>query len=1069
MKRLTALLDCQSYMSFGYGCSSPTRLVMRAAELGYTAIALVDRNGVYGAVEAQEAGRVHNVKVLVGATIELAYEDATYPLIFIAKNRQGYEILNRLLTAIHAADKPVATLPMLLGHADNLYCLTGGRQGFLSTLLARRQVKEAEALLAILKGAFDERLYVQLYYGAYTADNRRVRKLRDFARANRVAVVAAPEVRYSTPELFRLHDTLICARLGITIYEPHRQRPQNDAEALPDSNTWYRLPALPFPYPEAIENAATIAQHCNLELLAQRLTPPEAHIPEGISQAQHLKERLYGALVEKYQGDALVRARTRLEEELTTMHALGLEGFFLVAAEVTDFCASRGIVASGRGSAAASITCYLLGITGVDPLKHNLLFERFLHTGRASLPDVDIDIGSSRRDEVLAWVEERFGAETQAMVCNRITYRLPLAIQDVGRGLGIPKHLRDELTKALGRNYRGLRPHRAREAQAIFDEVLGAAPIKETLLTLLSQMERGFVRHIAPHSGGVVLSKYPLSHYSPLERSSGGIKLIQFDKDHSEALGIIKLDLLGLRMLGVFERCREEVVRTEKTWLTLTDLPNEPEVWQNIQKGDTMGLFQIESPAQVNITVDLKPQSFIDLAHQVALIRPGPIQSGTVHPYVRRKRGLEPINYMHPALEPILQKTYGVLLFQEDIMRVAVHVAGFTWAEAETFRKKVSSYEDDAQIKEERQRFIKGCVTKQGMHESEALEIFALCASFRGYGFAESHAWAFGQHAYTSAWLRYHYPTEYFAALLTEDPGMWPRSTIVQAARRKGVTFLKVDINKSALSYRTEINEDHSKSIRVPLTTIDGISETVAKEIVLERLEDGSFNSLEDFYNRVAIKKDTLMALVRAGTFDTLLERRKAEYLAANLLNTQKAGKRALFQTLEDIPDFETMPVPERVKWDFELKGFNEAGIHPTDLFRQELLSLGAQPMARLPLAGIVTTAGVVVAKQRPPTAKGFAFYTIEDGWHRAQIVITPAMWDRHAGMLRYVKLLFVKGNLVRRGEAWSIQAEQLVSIVPQEGADTSFSYSTSTKAQGSEQTAVVHGGSSPPLTRRDA
>ena len=373
-------------------------------------------------------------------------------------------------------------------------------------------------MLTTLKGAFPERLYVQLYYGGYPGDLVRARKLRDFARSQGAPVVSAPEVRYTTPDLHPLFDTLVCSRLGITVRDPHPLRPQNDCLAVPDPCAWAMLPQHPLPFPEGMENAQKIVETCDLELLAERLTPPATRIPAGVTLEQHLGERLYTALSEKYSGETFTVAKTRLEQELVTMKALGLSEFFLVAAEVTDFCRSRGIVASGRGSAAASVVCYLLGITGTDPVKHNLLFERFLHTGRTSLPDVDIDIGSSRRDEVLAWVEERFGASTEAMVCNKITYRLPLAVQDLGRGLGIPPVLRNTLSKKLGRDYRHLRPHKAREAIAVFDEVLKAAPVKEVLLSLLEHMERGFVRHIAPHDLGSAFAVRQQSHSVYRER-----------------------------------------------------------------------------------------------------------------------------------------------------------------------------------------------------------------------------------------------------------------------------------------------------------------------------------------------------------------------------------------------------------------------------------------------------------------------------------------------------------------------------------------------------------------------
>jgi error-prone DNA polymerase len=1027
--RLSALLDCYSYFSFGRGASSPSRLVERAAELGYSAIALVDDNGVYGAVEAQQAGKKHGVKVLVGATIQLKGDTNIYPLSLIAMNRDGYGVLCKLLTIVHADEEKVVTLPVLLAHTADLICVTGGRNGFLSRMLAERKITQAEALLKTLKGAFAERLYVQLYFGAYPHDLLRARKLRDFARAQGVPVVSAPEVRYATPNLHPLYDTLVCARLGITVQDPHRNRPQNDCLAVPDWSELSRLPQPPLPFPEGMENAEAIVKACNLELLAERLTPPAARLPAGVTLEQHLDERLYTALSERYSSDTFMVAKERLERELVTMKALGLSEFFLVAAEVTDFCKSRGIVASGRGSAAASVVCYLLGITGTDPVKHDLLFERFLHTGRTSLPDVDIDIGSSRRDEVLAWVEGRFGAATEAMVCNKITYRLPLAVQDLGRGLGIPPVMRNTLSKTLGRDYRHLRPHRAKDAISVFDSILKGAPVKEVLLRLLESMEKGFVRHISPHAGGVVLSRYPLAHYSPLERSTGGIRLLQFDKDDSESLGLIKLDLLGLRMLGVFERCREEVLRTEGRWLTLSDLPDDPTVWEGVRQGDTMGLFQIESPAQTRITVDVQPRSFLDLAHQVALVRPGPIQSGTVHPYVRRKKGLEKPSYLHPCLEPILEKSYGVLLFQEDVMRIAALVGGFTWTDAERFRKAVSSYEEEGEVEDEKRRFVAGARLKSGLDEATATRIFDMCASFRGYGFAESHAWAFGQHAYTSAWLRHHYSAEYFAALLTEDPGMWPRSTIVQEARRKGVGFSRVHINLSGLHYQVSRNDDGSKSVRVPLTSVLAVSEAVARRIVLERLARGPYSGVKDLYERLAINRDTLEALARAGAFDGLQERRDALFQIGALVHLQPPAQQPMFSALPETPPLPELTVREKVAWDYRLKGLNEWGVHPVDLMRQQLLALGATPMVRLPYHGHVTTAGVVVARQRPPTAKGFAFYVLEDGSLRVQVIISPDLWESERDLLREARVLIVSGRLEKRGRAWTIRADQLVDI----------------------------------------
>ena len=400
-------------------------------------------------------------------------------------------------------------------------------------------------------------------------------------------------------------------------------------------------------------------------------------MPEGKTAQDVLEERAWNAVGEKYPPEQHPAVRERLRSELATVRELEMAGFFLTACEVTDYCRSHGIVAAGRGSAAGSVLCYLLGITLSDPIRHNLLFERFLHTGRTSMPDVDIDIASSRRDQVLGWVEERWGAggAGEAMVANRITYRLKSAIQDLGRALGMPPEWRDRLSRSLGRDYGFLRPHRAREATPVFSEVLGDAPIREALLKLLSLMEPGFVRHHAPHSGGVVLSSQPLTQYSPLSRSSGGIRMLAFDKDEVESLGLIKLDLLGLRMLAALERAREEALRLTGQWVDYGHLPDDPAVWRRIGDGDTMGLFQIESPAQTQMSARLKASNMIELAHQIALVRPGPIQSGTVHPYVRRARGEEVVPRLGEPLDNILAPTFGTLMFQEQILRIAVHYA----------------------------------------------------------------------------------------------------------------------------------------------------------------------------------------------------------------------------------------------------------------------------------------------------------------------------------------------------------------------------------------------------------
>jgi error-prone DNA polymerase len=1042
---LEALLCAHSYYSLGAGTASPRTLVRRAAVLGYRYLALTDVLSVSGGVDLFEAAREHGVKALIGATVPVRIGDRAFPLVLLAQSRRGYARLNCLLTAAHEREEKDVPWPVLLAHSEDLALLTGDREGFPTGYLAERRIAELERLLRELAGAFPARLYLQLYHDRRHWDARRARVLRRLAHGLGLPVVAGPPARYAFPDDYRLYDALTCGRLGITVDQPHQARPRNaESYLLPPDEVAARLP-----FPEALQNANRLAQESQFELLPERLIPPRARgIPDGVTPERHLEERCYQALLRRYPGERLPAAREKLEEELATVRALGLAEFFLVAAEVTDYCRAHGILAAGRGSAAASILCYLLGVTAADPLEHDLLFERFLHTGKAAMPDVDIDISSSRREEVLAWVEERFGAATEAMVCNKIRYRLPLALQDLGRALGVPPELRNRLTSALGRDFRGLRPPLVDEAEVAFTEVLADAPAGEALRSLLRNMEASFVRHLAPHSGGVVLSRDPLSHYSPLERSSGGIKIIQLDKDDAEAMGLIKLDLLGLRMLSALERAREEIFRLEGEWLDLAGLPDDERVWDLICAGETMGLFQVESPSQMHTSRVMKSRNLKDLAHQIALIRPGPIQSGTVHPYLRRRQGLEPVTYLHPSLEPILAKSYGVLLFQEDVLRIAVHVAGMSWTEADRFRKKVSGFSDLEDIEPERKRFMEGAMRTVGASEQEAEAIFESIKAYQGFGFAESHAWAFALHSYASGYLRIHYPAEFLAAILTEEPGMWSQATKRQEARGWGVPVLPFDINASGVHFRCErvapseqeVSERVrrgeprllEKAVRPPLCALQGVSTEVAREIVLERLQGGPFRSLDDLYGRLDLPRETFETLLRAGALDAFGPRREGLYRLGVLAGAMASGTRPLLTPLAEPPPLARLPVRERFMWEFDVARFSSLELHPLDFVRDRLRELEVTPLPRLRKArrgAALRTAGLVVGKQKPPTAKGHAFFVLEDGPTRIQLVISPAVWEASRQTLRDAVALVVDGKLEGAGEHPVLKAERVYPL----------------------------------------
>lgn len=1035
MNVLNALLSTQSFFSEGRSTVSPKRQVQLAKKAGYAAVGLVDWCSVAGAVELHEAAQDAGMRAVIGCTLPVLFpvgpvRSEGFALVLLAKSRAGYALLCELITAMrleHGSGLPLEVLKtMTAREKEALVCLTGGRLGFPTVLGERRELARAAEYLRTLRGLFPFNLYVQLYHGEAPNERRRLEYLRGLARDLELPCVAAPEVCMGTPGEYPLLDALTCARLGIDVNTPHAERPRNDSRHTATPEHWGAL----LPYPDALLNAEKLAAECSFDLLPEHLSSPEPKLKAGQSAQDALSERLHTALQVKYPQGERETALTRLQAELRTVAELDMAGFFLTAAEVTDYCREHGILAAGRGSAAGSVLCYLLGITLSDPVKHHLLFERFLHTGRTSMPDVDIDIASSRRDQVLSWVEERFGLGglAEAMVANRITYRLPSAVQDLGRALGLPPELRDRLSRSLGRDYRHHRPHRAREAAAVFTEVLGEAPAKEALLKLLEQMEPKFFRHHAPHSGGTVLSSQPLTHFSPLTRSSGGIRMLTFDKDDVEKLGLIKLDLLGLRMLGALERAREEVLRLSGQWVDYGDLPDDPRVWAEISTGDTMGLFQIESPAQVQMTARLKPGNMTDLAHQIALVRLGPIQSGTVHPYVRRSRGEEPVPERMEPLHGILAPTYGTLMFQEQILRIAVQFAGFNWPEADRFRSKLSKTEDESELNDLRASFVSGAALTVGAFPDEAEEIFALCAAFKGYGFAESHAWAFAQHAYASAFMRYHHPAAYFAAFLTEAPGMWPAQTIAQECRRRRVNLLPADINRSALSYRAE----NARTIRTPLTTIEGISEQTGREIVQERLVNGKFQSVEDFYDRVELRQDALEALVKAGAFDrvdTQKNRREAYYVLKTVTNARKPGTRGLLSVQTKSPELSDMTPDELMHLDLHTKGLSETGRHPLDAHRARLRELGCVPLAGLKHGQTTWAAGVIVAKQRPPTAKGFAFYVLEDASGRVQSIISPDLWEAHRVLLRDTRALIVQGEVTRQGRAVTLKVLRLAEL----------------------------------------
>ena len=1008
-------LHTRSAFSFLAGGSLPETLVSRAKALDLPGLALTDVNGVYGIVRFMKRCKMEGIQGIPGA--EVTVEDR--PLPFLARSATGYTNLCRLLTVAHgnSREKPTVSLEEMEGNSEDLYCLTGGKEGRLWQLMAERKTAEAQRWLRRLLSVFKDRLYVELCHLLENGQGRQMDDLYKLSLSLGIPVVATNNARYAVPEDYRLYDLLTCVRLGIKVPEPHAERPTNAEAYLKSEAAMRRL----VPYPEALENTLRIAHSCYMDLVPEQITPPAAWLPEGMAPRVYLNHLCNESVIRKYPVNRQDQAMNQYHKEFGVITHLGLEEYFLVVREVVEEARRRGIRCAGRGSAANSIVAYLLEITGVDPLAHNLLFERFLHSGRKGTPDIDIDFDSERRNEIIAWMEERFGPEQTAMTATVVTYQLRMALRDVAKTLGWPPETVDRLTDAIpGRAARDVRRYRAQLLR-----ILGASPLFELLLTLVERLD-GIPRHMGLHVGGMVLSRKPLCHFSPIQLSANGVRMVQFDKNDVEALGLVKLDVLGLRMLATLSEATEHVWRYTGTTIDLDSLPlNDSNVYDLICSNSTVGLFQIESQGQIHLLAVNQPRTFDDLIAEIALFRPGPLQGGMVHPYIRRRKGEETVVYDHPDLEPALKDTYGIILFQEQVLEVAHQFAGMSLAEADDFRALMSKYRDAEEMEAMRGRFVSGAVGR-GVLEPVAHQVFDRVAKFVGYGFCRSHAAAFARIVYQSTWLKRYYPAAYLAAVMQHRPGMYSLMTLEQEARRLGIPTLLPDINWSGARYSLRRMPDGQLVIGKPLTAIDAVSPEIAREIVLRRSE-AFFSSVEELYTRVAIPRDALDNLARAGTLDTLAQSSRTALweigvLAQRLGPSGHARPATLFDlpvvTPQDIPDLPELNATERLAWDFQT---SHAGrVHPFALVRRTLTEYGIQSVAAcrklIPLDDarsrtVVTAAGNVILRQKPPTAKGMMFLTLEDETGFIQCVLPPPIQERYNDLLT-ASALVVRGVL---------------------------------------------------------
>ncbi|MEZ4682094.1 MAG: DNA polymerase III subunit alpha [Caldilineaceae bacterium] len=809
-----AELHCHSYFSLLDGASAPEALVTEAKRLGLSALALTDHDSLAGAVRFWRAAQQQGLQPLFGAEVTLT---GNQHLTLLAETQQGYGKLCRLISAARldylpredddpwpGKVAPALTWERLAQHAAGLIALTGCNSGPVAAPLRNGDESGAREALGALRDIFGAaRLYVELQHHALPGDDRQVAALQRLAQAYKIPVVATGNVHYANREGSRLRDALIAIHHNLSLTEARQAGylPGSSHFALASPQAMARRFA---ETPQALQNTLEIAARCQVSLDFSGKRLPRFPTPAGQSEFALLYQHCHARLPVRYP-ELRPRVLTQLAHELDVIERAGLAGYFLIVWDIMRFARSEGIRCQGRGSAANSIVAYLLGITSIDPLAHELLFERFLSEDKFTMPDIDIDFAADRREEVIRYVYARYGKAHTAMVCNLVTYRARSAIRDLGKALALPDQVIDRLAKQVD----GYSPVAA--ARQIAAELEPETPPHHPLRLLAGLMAQieGCPRHLSIHSGGMLITGPPLHEIVPLEPATmPGRVICQWDKDSVEDAGLIKLDLLSLRTLGLISEAETLIRQSGAVPPDLDRLPlDDPALYRMLARGDTIGAFQVESRAQQQMLPRLKPHCFEDIAVEIAIVRPGPIQGGAVHPYLRRRTGQEEVAYLHPLLEPVLRETLGVLLFQEQAIRLAVVVAGFAPGEADLLRRALSRNRAEAELATMRARFVRGAA-EQGVDEAIAEAIFAQLAGFAGYGFCKSHAMSFALIAWQTLWLKRYHPVAFTCALLNQQPmGFYSPEVVIQDAIRHGVTMLPVSVQQSRWRYTLEADE----------------------------------------------------------------------------------------------------------------------------------------------------------------------------------------------------------------------------------------------------------------------
>jgi error-prone DNA polymerase len=1007
-------LWCKSNFSFLEGASHPDELMEEAQRLGLAAVALTDRDGVYGIVRAHVKARELGIRLIIGSQVSV--KDETM-IILLAQDRQGYANLCRLLTAGRLRSEKgesAVTWDEVCQYSAGLLALWGGDQSLV--------VGESEPsdVAKNLRDAFSDRLYGMLTRHQREEEVLQETRLRERAKRYGFTLVAANEILYHTPGRRPVQDVLTAIRHGLSLASCGNKLKPNAEYSLKSPSAFANLFS---DDPAASNRTLEIAERCTFSLNEIRYRYPSEYLPDGTTSAKWLRHVAFEGAKERYPHGIPPNIVSQVEKELEIIEALDYPGYFLTMWELVRFCREKGILCQGRGSAANSAVCYCLGVTAIDPMLTDLLFERFISKERAEPPDIDLDIEHDRREEVIQHVYEKYGRDRAAMVANVVRYRSRSALRDVGKTLGFSETALDRVAKFLS-SYEAIEPRMFRQ--------MGLEPSEKRhnqLLQLTNEI-LDFPRHLSIHPGGFLLGHESVHGIVPIENATMPERtVIQWDKNDLEDLGLFKVDLLGLGALRQLHLCFDLLRRHRGLEYSMATIPaDDQRVFEMMGRSDTIGVFQVESRAQMAMLPRLKPNNFYDLVIEISIVRPGPITGGMVHPYLRRRSGKETEEYPHPSLKSVLQRTLGVPLFQEQVMKLAMIVADYTPGEADQLRRDMAAWHRTGRMERHRERLITR-MQEKGIAPQFAKQIFEQIRGFGEYGFPESHAASFALIAYATAWLKCYYPTEFVCSLLNAQPmGFYMPATIVEDAKRHGVIVRPVDIQASEWDCTLEMCEANvgGFAVRMGLRYVKGLGETDWEGIACAR-RVAPFTSVNDFVRRTTLDEGVLVTLAEAGAFDGLnTDRRTALWDIRRLARSRNES--LSLSTREITPPFGSLNAFEEVKWDYRTTSHSPRR-HPLAPMRPSLIQQklpDARTVASMKNGEKVQYAGLVICRQRPGTAGGVVFMTLEDETGFVNVVVWESVFQRYSLLAKAVSFLGITGTLQVEDGVVHLVAEKL-------------------------------------------